>query len=55
MATQTKCNQPEQQPGDAEAPPKGTGNPAVKEAIGHIDKTEPVQSEQSTKKRSKPD
>jgi hypothetical protein len=47
VPTPAKEQQPEQMPGDAESPPKGTVDPAVQEAMGHTDKTEPVQSAQN--------
>ena len=51
----TEANRPEQLPGDAESPPKGTEDPVVKDAMGHTDQIEPVQSEQTPKNRNKTD
>lgn len=44
MPTHPDKNQPEQVPGDAESPPKGTVDQTTKKAIVHPDKTEPVQT-----------
>ena len=43
MATPKSEKSPAQVPGDAESPPQNESDPTAKEAIRHIDKTEPTQ------------
>ncbi|HEY1931865.1 MAG TPA: hypothetical protein VGG99_07635 [Acetobacteraceae bacterium] len=48
MSMPNDQNQPAQVPGDAESPPKGEEDRTAKGAVKRTDRTEPVESEQTS-------
>jgi hypothetical protein len=53
MTKSDEGKQPAQVPGDAESPPEGETDRTAERAVRHTDATEPVQSEE-TERRRKP-